>query len=142
MTVKLATYEESRAEIHFVRDTVFGRELRVPRAADWDGKDPECIHVVARDEADNPTGTGRMQSDGRIGRLAVLKSWRCRGVGAAMMDTLMQAARERGLDRVYLHAQLHAVPFYEKIGFEKTGAEFMEAGIRHVTVVKCLSAET
>jgi predicted GNAT family N-acyltransferase len=30
-----------------------------------------------------------------------------------------------------LHAQVHAVPFYEKMGFKSYGPQFEEAGIQH-----------
>jgi len=134
MNVRLTTYEESLDAIRSVRDTVFGQEQKVPRESDWDGTDPYCIHVVATDADGNPIGTGRLQPDGRIGRLAVVKPWRCQGVGAGMLAALVDSARRRGLERVYLHAQLDAVPFYEKRGFEKDGTAFTEAGILHINM--------
>ena len=75
-----------------------------------------------------------MQPDGRIGRLAVLEPWRGRGVGTELLDALVEVAAARGLEIVYLHAQLHAIPFYEKNGFEREGREFMEDGLRHVNM--------
>jgi ribosomal protein S18 acetylase RimI-like enzyme len=72
---------------------------------------------VALDKDGNPIGTGRIQPDGKIGRLAVLKYWRNRGVDGKMVEALVESARSKGLTEVNLHAQVYAVLFYEKRGF-------------------------
>ena len=138
MNVKVTSFDESEGDVRFVRDAVFGDEQSVLRGLDFDGNDPHCIHVVAEEDDGSPIGTGRIQADGRIGRLAVLKSRRNRGVGGKMLEALIESARGRGLEQVYLHAQLHSIPFYETRGFETDGAEFMEAGIRHVTMTRSI----
>ncbi|MBD3242968.1 MAG: GNAT family N-acetyltransferase [Chitinivibrionales bacterium] len=132
MYVKVTTFQDSETDIRFVRDTVFGREQGVSDDIEWDGMDPGCVHVVAYDDSGKPVGTGRLQPDGKIGRMAVVKSARQRGVGARMLDVLVAAARDRGLRELHLHAQTHAVSFYVRRGFEIDGDEFMEAGIPHV----------
>lgn len=136
MDIRVTSFEESERDIRSVRDAVFGEEQGVNRELDWDGGDPGCIHVVATESGGNAIGTGRMRPDGRIGRLAVLRGWRGRGVGAGMIEALVVSARRLGLARVYLHAQTHAIPFYERLGFEKDGPEFIEAGIPHVNMIK------
>jgi predicted GNAT family N-acyltransferase len=136
MKIKMVSYTESERDIRHIRDTVFGQEQKIPRELDWDGNDRDCLHVVATDNEGNTIGTGRIQPDGKIGRLAVLKQWRSRGVGARMLEALVESARCRGLEKVYLHAQAHAVPYYEKSGFEKEGDEFIEVGIRHVNMMR------
>ncbi|MGH8110429.1 MAG: GNAT family N-acetyltransferase [Rhodanobacteraceae bacterium] len=77
---------------------------------------------------------------GRIARMAVLRDWRGRGVGTALLRTLIEQARARGLPEVSLHAQCDAVPFYQRHGFSRTGAEFEEAGIAHVCMRRALAA--
>jgi predicted GNAT family N-acyltransferase len=119
-----------------VRDAVFGHEQHVAREIDFDDQDPHCVHVVATDAGGTPIGTGRMQPDGRIGRLSVLKQWRGQGIGARMLEALVASARGRGSKKVYLHAQVQAIPFYERRGFARDGAEFLEAGMRHVTMTR------
>jgi predicted GNAT family N-acyltransferase len=140
--VARTSFEESARDIRAVRDEVFGQEQKVARELDWDGGDPLCVHVVATDEAGRPIGTGRIQPDGRIGRMAVLASWRGRGVGRRILEALLEAARLRGLERVHLHAQIQAVSFYERNGFQMEGAEFMEAGIRHVNMTRMIEPPT
>jgi predicted GNAT family N-acyltransferase len=136
MHIKVTSFQESEYEIRFIRDTVFGVEQGVVRELDWDGNDPLCIHVVAFDNAENPIGTGRVQPDGKIGRLAALKNWRQRGIGSQMLEALVEAARTQGLAQVHLHAQVHAVNFYEKRRFTPVGEEFMEVGIPHVNMIR------
>jgi len=136
MKIKVMSYVESERDIHYIRDSVFGQEQEVPRELDWDGNDRHCNHVVATDNEGNAIGVGRIAPDGKIGRLAVLKQWRSRGVGAKMLEALVDSARSRGLEKVYLHAQVQAVPFYENSGFEKDGDVFIEAGIWHVNMMR------
>lgn len=132
MDIRVTTFEEAETDIRTVRDIVFGGEQKVAPKLDWDGKDPGCIHVVAANGGGGPVGTGRIQPDGKIGRLAVLKQWRSCGVGGGMLEMLIESARRQGLGKVYLHAQVHALAFYEKKGFVKTGDCFIEADILHV----------
>ena len=136
MNTKVTSYEESEGDIRFIRDTVFIKEQKVPPELEWDGNDPRCIHVLGTDSRGKAIGTGRIQPDGRIGRIAVLERWRDRGVGTRMLGTLLESARSCGLDKVHLHAQLNAVPFYENSGFEKDGKEFIEDGIPHINMTR------
>lgn len=129
--IRLAAFAEVEREVRAVRDEVFGREQSVPRELDWDGNDARCVHAVALDGEGRPVGTGRLQPDGRIGRLAVVKPWRQRGVGGRLLEALVEAARARGLGEVRLHAQIQAEEFYARRGFEPDGPEFLEAGLRH-----------
>ena len=75
-------------------------------------------------------GTARLLPDGHIGRMAVLKEWRNRGIGALMLRGLIERAKQRGDREVALSAQVHAVPFYRAHGFVEEGDEYLEAGIR------------
>ena len=86
-------------------------------------------YSVTRDGT--PIGTGRLKPDCSIGRMAVVKEWRGRGVGAAILDTLLAYAEKEGCGLVRLHAQTHALQFYARRGFKAIGGEFEEAGIPH-----------
>jgi predicted GNAT family N-acyltransferase len=111
---------------------VFVLEQRVPADLERDPLDPDCRHVLARDATGRPIGTGRLTPDGRIGRMAVLRERRGQGVGAALLEALLEVARARGLPEVHLHAQQHARGFYARHGFEVEGSPFEEAGIPHI----------
>lgn len=114
-----------------VRHAVFVVEQGVPADLEWDGLDPQCTHALACDPGGRAIGSGRMTPEGRIGRMAVVADWRGRGVGARLLAALIAEARRRGLDSVFLHAQVHALPFYARYGFLSQGPEFDEAGIPH-----------
>jgi len=123
--------EEERAACCAVREQVFTMEQQVAREDELDSFDATARHVLARDLGGNPVGTGRLASDRKIGRMAVIKDWRSKHVGEAMLNLLVEQARALNYPDVELHAQTQAVPFYEKFGFAKYGDEFVECGIRH-----------
>ncbi len=138
-TIRILAWSEALALARPVREAVFIEEQRVPRELEWDEWDEVSDHVVAYDMKGRAIGTARLLPDGRIGRMAVLREWRRRGVGAALMEALLQQAREQSMSRVALHAQTHAAGFYRRFGFSERGGEFLEAGIPHVEMTLELS---
>lgn len=132
VTIRLGTWDELREAASRIRFTVFVDEQKVPAEIELDDWDARCLHALAMDAAGNAVGTGRLLPDGHIGRMAVLREARGTGVGMALLQALMQAARERGHTEVVLSAQTHAAPFYRKAGFVEEGAVYEEAGIPHV----------
>lgn len=129
--VEITAFEPASTELYRIREQVFVREQRVPPELERDEADRDCMHVIARDVSGQGIGTGRITADGRIGRMAVLREWRGRGVGDAMLRCLTDHARERGLAEVQLHAQAPALGFYSARGFVPMGDRFQEAGIEH-----------
>ncbi len=124
--------DRDRARLKELRHAVFITEQHVPEALEWDELDATSQHVLAIETAsDRAIGCGRLTPDRTIGRMAVLPAWRGRGTGAALMRTLMEQARVRGMLSVTLHAQTHALEFYRRFGFEPEGAGYLEAGIPH-----------
>ena len=73
--------------------------------------------------------------------MAVLRAWRGRGVGSALLERLLQRALDSGLQRVYVHAQLEVAGFYSRAGFQPVGQTFIAAGIAHVEMTKVLVAD-
>lgn len=129
--VRLADWQRDEAALRALRTAVFVREQSVPEDEEWDGLDADCAHVLAEHPAEGVIGTGRLHPSGKIGRMAVLAAWRGHGVGAAILRLLLEEARRRGLDAVYLHGQVPVLGFYARFGFVAEGAEFDEAGIPH-----------
>lgn len=130
-------WDEAKAEAGPIRFAVFVDEQKVPLEMELDEHDAVCVHVIARADG-KAVGTGRLLPDGHIGRMAVLKSWRGRGVGAAMLKVLLAAARERGDKEVVLSAQTHALDFYRKHGFVSEGPVYPDCGISHQDMRKKL----
>ena len=71
--VETIEYASGLAELRTVRETVFVQEQQVPIEEEWDALDPLCTHVIARDAAGQPIGTGRLTPEHKIGRMAVLR---------------------------------------------------------------------
>lgn len=130
-TVQPIGYEDGLPALRQVRETVFVQEQGVPLALEWDELDTLCHHVIARDDAGRPIGTGRLTPRHTIGRMAVLADWRGRGVGDALLRALVEQARALGWRELSLHAQVPAIGFYARHGFLPVGERFMEAGIEH-----------
>ena len=126
-----------------IRHAVFTQEQGIDAALDHDGHDGAALHVVARNRLGMTLGTGRLLTlapgVGKVGRMAVIAALRGSQVGRRMLDALVDAARERGLREVRLHAQASAIGFYLRAGFATHGAPFEEAGIAHQEMVRVLS---
>jgi predicted GNAT family N-acyltransferase len=132
-------YVAGLADLRHVRETVFVQEQQVSIEEERDALDPLCAHVIARDDAGRPIGTGRLTPERRIGRMAVLRDWRGRGVGEALLLALIQIARQRQWPEVALHAQTRAEAFYARHGFVPYGERFREAGIEHQSMRRRLA---
>ena len=137
LLIELLPWARARELAAPIRFEVFVREQRMPEEIELDAMDAHCLHVVAFHDQ-TPIGTGRLLPDGHIGRMAVLKHHRNKGVGAAMLERLIEAAQERGDREVALSAQVHAVPFYRAHGFVEEGAAYEEAGIQHQAMRRSL----
>ena len=137
--VEPVEYVHALPELRAVRETVFVEEQKVPIEDEWDALDPECVHVVARTLEGMPIGTGRLTPEHKIGRMAVLREWRGRGVGDALLHALIDEAQERGWRDVSLNAQVSAIDFYLRHGFQPYGDRFWEAGIEHQAMRRALT---
>ena len=128
--IELRPWSEARAHAAPIRFIVFVEEQGVPREIELDDMDEHSLHALAFEDG-KAVATGRLLPDGHIGRMAVLREWRGRGIGGAILRAFVDKARERGDSEVVLSAQVHAAPFYRRHGFMEEGAEYLEAGIRH-----------
>ena len=130
-SVRTADWDQEATRLMALRSAVFIAEQGVAAEEEYDGLDPGCVHVVAETATGQTVGTGRLLPDGRIGRMAVAAPWRGSGVGRALLEALLASARQRGMQTVRLNAQIQALGFYERCGFQAEGQEFIEAGIMH-----------
>jgi predicted GNAT family N-acyltransferase len=114
-----------------IRFAIFVGEQNVPPGIELDEMDEASLHAIAFDEAGKAIGTGRLLPEGKVGRMAVVREWRRRGVGADILEALLAEARRRGFAEVHLSAQLQAAEFYRAHGFVAEGKVYEEAGILH-----------
>jgi ElaA protein len=123
-----------------IRRVVFIEEQAVPEELEVDGLDAEALHLLATLD-ERPVGTARMLlkgDTGKIGRVAVLKEMRGRGIGAALIRAAVEELTARGFRRAKLGSQVHAIPFYEGLGFVAEGPVYDDAGIPHRDMVRAL----
>lgn len=125
-----------------LRRAVFVKEQRVPEELEWDEHDVTALHAVARNRLGRVIGTARLVRDapgvGRIGRMAVHRTLRSGGHGAAVLRALESAAKARGDREIMLHAQRSAEAFYTRLGYAVSGEPFEEAGIAHIEMRRSL----
>lgn len=131
----VVSWQDKAVALRDIRTAVFIYEQQVPEDLEWDEFDPVSLHVLALNPNDQPIGTARLLPDGHIGRMAVLKEWRGKGIGSAMLQRILEESSHRGMPKAMLNAQMAAIKFYEKFGFQVSGEEFMEAGIPHVKMI-------
>jgi len=125
-----------------LRRDVFVDEQGVDAGIEFDGLDPEAVHLAAV-AGGEILGVLRLIVDGdrvRLGRMAVRAERRSTGVGRRLAHAAIDCARRWGASEIYLHAQMQAVGFYAGVGFEQAGGEFEEAGIAHVPMRRVLAA--
>ena len=132
LTIRTVAWDgpEGKA-LRAIRRRVFIEEQSVPEAEEWDDLDAVCLHFLAEDQNREPLGTARLAANGKIARVAVLRSARGRGVGRALMDAALAEAHSRGQASVHLDAQVEVIDFYRQLGFEAEGPIFLDAGIPH-----------
>lgn len=129
--VRLADWHDDldRDALQRVRRRVFIEEQGVPESLEWGHEDTGATHLLAADEQGQAIGTARLLPTGQIGRMAVLKAWRGRGVGAALLREALQMLPPQSAP--FLHAQVDAMAFYAGFGFTPRGEIFYDAEIPH-----------
>lgn len=140
--------EGERMQALAVREVVFIEEQSVPEDMERDAEDAAAFHVLAVDKG-HAIGTGRLVelpappegetgTWGRVGRMAVLQAHRRSGVGTQLLKALETEAQRRQMAGILLHAQLSAMEFYKRHGYEPYGAVFQEAGMPHLEMKRRL----
>lgn len=136
IVVKHVVSDDELQKVFAIRRVVFVDEQNCPPELEWENEDVS-VHFLATAD-DVPCGACRWRkTDGgyKLERFAVLKAYRGKGVGQALVRNILEALPENA-SPVYLNAQLDAMPLYSKFGFKPVGNEFKEAGIRHYKMVK------
>ena len=136
-SISVCGWNDCEQPLSLVRRTVFIEEQNVPEALEWDEFDKSATHVLVTVNK-KPIATGRIITDGHIGRMAVLEQYRNQGIGSDILLTLINIAKKNKINTVYLHAQVSAIAFYEKHGFICSSDEFLDAGISHKSMIKKL----
>lgn len=130
LTIRDADWIEDNLAIKAIRTSVFINEQNIPCELEWDKEDTTAIHCLAFLN-NSPVATCRLQTDGQLGRMSVLKDYRNRGIGQKLLSFMIDSYHKKFKTTLFIHAQKHAVKFYEKFNFVIHGNEFLEANIPH-----------
>lgn len=130
-------------DIMAIRQEVFVVEQNCPYL-DADGKDPASWHLMGRDEQGRLLCYTRLLPEGvsypgftSIGRVVSSPAARGTGVGRALMRQSIEMCRHLFGDRpIKIGAQTYLLRFYESLGFESTGEQYLEDGIPHTKMVR------
>lgn len=123
-----------------IRSEVFLIEQNVPIKEEIDFYDRSAIQFIAYDE-DTPIGAARFRiidGKGKVERVCVKKAYRKKGVGKLIMNTIEEYAKTQNITHLVLSAQLTALPFYQKLGYQEYGDVFLDANIEHKMMDKRL----
>lgn len=123
MTVKKVTDDIGKQAALKIRNDVFVVEQRVDPALEWDEFDEIDSVVMFVDYAEDgtPLATGRFREKdgyGKVERICTQKVARGTGSSRRIMEAIESEAKSRGLTTLKLGAQVTAIPFYEKLGYE------------------------
>ena len=115
-----------------IRKQVFVIEQQCPEEEEYEDDEISIHYLATVNGASAGTARWRITDYGvKLERFAVLEEYRKRGVASELVETILDEVLLQPHKKVYLHAQLHAMPLYEKFGFQKKGEIFYEASIPH-----------
>ena len=143
LTVQIADNDTLRQQAFKLREEVFVHEQKVSREDEFDSFESISHHFIAHD-GDIPCGAARWRTTNegvKLERFAVDKGYRGRGVGSLLMESVLEhiaSQHETAGKKLYLNAQITAMPLYAKFGFEPEGNRFMECNIEHQKMIRYL----
>ena len=133
LKVEIVKWIDSQKPLTMIREKVFIEEQKVTPQLEWDGLDEEAIHFLAHQNI-VAIGCARAiinHNAMQLGRMAVLKEHRHRGVGSALIEKAIATSKLNQLLAIHISAQCHAIDFYKKFGFTITSNTYLDAGIPH-----------
>lgn len=134
-----ATWASYEPQLRAIREQVFVVEQHVPTYVEWDEYDITATHLLALDAEQKPVGCARILDSGRVGRMGVLREWRGRGLGRALLDKAIEICKQSGHKQITLSAQTHALKFYQKAGFVVTSEAYIDVNIWHVDMRRVIT---
>lgn len=131
ITIQQVTWQQAESHLREVRTVVFIEEQLVTPEFEWDEIDSSAVHLLAM-HGNQAIACLRIIHYAKIGRMAVLKHWRGKGVGNMLLKEAINICRLQGSKQIVLSAQTHAIHFYQQAGFEITSGEYTDVHIPHV----------
>lgn len=132
--VKIARTKKELTKCFDIKYNVFHKEQKIPNEIIYDRYDDESEHILAKIN-NIPGGCARLRVIGKkakLERMAVLKKYRKRGVGRAIVNYVKKYCRKHHIKEIVLHSQYYIRDFYINCNFKEKGKPFKEAGIKHI----------
>ena len=136
--VKHGRWDQLQQDAKLIRTQVFICEQGITEADEWDDQDVISQHFVIYDQ-DQPIATARLLQNHSVGRVAVVKAYRGQGLGQMIMLEIISYAQKQRRSVLTLSSQVHAISFYEKLGFTVQGNPYDECGISHIEMTMNLN---
>ncbi|WP_419819990.1 GNAT family N-acetyltransferase [Acinetobacter sp.] len=138
--IQSGPWSQLQHEAKLIRSMVFIEEQNISEADEWDEQDAISLHFVvyAQDQA---IATARLLENNSIGRVAVLQQYRGEGIGKLLMQHIIQVAKQQNRAFLQLSAQVYAIRFYENLGFQVQGEEYLDCEIPHIDMGLSLKNE-
>ena len=131
LQIRAGTWAELQSDAKPIREQVFIQEQQIAAADEWDAQDEISQHFVVYD-GEQAIATARLLPNHSIGRVAVLASYRGQGIGRLLMQEIIQQARIQQRPLLQLSSQVHAMSFYQNLGFQAHGDAYIDCGIPHI----------
>lgn len=137
MEISFVRWEDAQSELRHIRQMVFIEEQQVPEELEWDEDDKIAVHMLGKTDG-QPAACARLTSDGRFGRLAVLKEHRKQGWGSKLIRLAEKFLHSKKINKIYLHSQANSYYFYFQHGFRPTKEMLWDANIPHIRMQKII----
>lgn len=129
--IQSGNWHELQHDAQLIRRSVFVQEQNISENDEWDDQDAISLHFVVYDQ-NQAIATARLLENHSIGRVSVLKQYRGKSIGQLLMQHIIQVASEQKREYLKLSAQFYVIGFYENLGFEVKGEEYLDCGIPHI----------
>jgi len=137
MEISFVRWDDAHTDLRFIRRKVFIDEQQVPESLEWDEDDKIAVHLLGKEKG-RPVACARLTSDGKLGRLAVLKEYRKHGWGSKLIRLAERFLHSKKINKIYLHSQANSYYFYFQHGFRPTKEMIWDANIPHVRMQKII----
>lgn len=142
--MKIVHTKDTMSDIYLdavrIRHQVFMLEQGVPNKIEIDKYEAACIHFVLYGNANEAIATCRLlpldNGKMKLQRMAVQKDYRGKDYGRLIVENAERFSKEQGYHTITLGAQVTALGFYERMGYVKEGALFLDATIEHYQMNK------
>ncbi len=129
-----------KEDCFYIRKLVFMEEQGFEN--EFDDIDNDCTFITIYDH-NRCIGCARIfkgEEEGKVifGRLAILKEYRGKKLGSRLLEYAQTIAKEQGYQEMHLHAQCHAIPFYEAFGYTTYGPIELDETVEHIWMKKYL----